>query len=104
MLMFNPIKVGQNILQAKRQYDEIQKKLRLVQVIGKSSKDLVKVTINGLREIVDVEVSDEVLSDKVVLQKSIKEAFNDAVKKLEKEVANTLSKDDAMDLFKKLMN
>jgi DNA-binding YbaB/EbfC family protein len=101
--MINPIKAGANILQAKRKYDEFQKKMREVTVAGESKKGLVKVTINGLKEVVDVRIDDILMDDKVELQKHIKDATNDAGKRFEKDQAKLMDKDSMMDMLKGIM-
>lgn len=101
--MINPIKAGQNILNAKRQYDDFQKKMRQILVTGESKKGLIKITINGLKEIVDVRIDDVLMDDKTEVQKHVKDAYNDAGKKFEKEAARMMDKDQAMDILKGLM-
>lgn len=101
--MFNPIQVGKNLLNAKKQYDEFRKKLQEVKVVGESRKGLVKVHINGLKEVVDVFVSDELLIDKAELQRHIKEAVNDAGKRLEKDVLKYMNDPDTMNILKTLL-
>lgn len=99
----NPLTAGKNILNAKRQYDEFQKRMREMMVSGESKKGLVKITINGLKEIVDVRIDDVLMDDKTELQKHIKDAFNDASKRFEKDAAKMMDKDQAMDMLKGLM-
>lgn len=101
--MMNPLTAGKNILNAKRQYDEFQKRMREMMVSGESKKALVKITINGLKEIVDVRIDDVLMDDKTELQKHIKDAFNDASKRFEKDAAKMMDKDQAMDMLKGLM-
>jgi len=103
MAMMNPIKAGQNLLAAKRQYDDFQKKMREVLVTGESKKGLVKVTINGLKEVVDVRIDENIMDDRTELQKHIKDAVNDAGKKFEKDASKLMDKDAAMDMLKGLM-
>lgn len=101
--MINPLTAGKNILNAKRQYDEFQKKMRNLSVSGESKRGLVKVTINGLKEITDVKIEDVLMDDKTELQKHIKDAFNDASKRFEKDAAKMMDKDQAMDMLKGIM-
>jgi DNA-binding YbaB/EbfC family protein len=101
--MMNPIKAGQNILKAKKQYDDFQKKMREMTVMGESKKSLVKVTINGLKEIVDIRIDDILMEDKTELVRHIKDGYNDASKKFEKEAAKMMNKDQAMEMLKGLM-
>ncbi len=101
--MINPLTAGKNILAAKRQYDEFQKKMRELLVTGESKKGLVKITINGLKEIIDVRIDDVLMDDKTELSKHIKDAYNDASKRFEKDAAKMMGKDQAMDMLKGLM-
>lgn len=101
--MINPIKAGSNLLQMKRQYDDFQKKMRELLVTGESKKGLVKVTINGLKEIVDIRIDDVLMDDKTELVKHIKDGYNDASKRFEKDAAKMMDKDQAMDMLKGLM-
>lgn len=98
--MINPIKAGQNILAAKRQYDDFQKKMREILVSGESKKGLVKVTMNGVKEVVDVRIDEGLMDDRAELQKHIKDAVNDAGKRLEKEASKHVDKDSMMDMLK----
>lgn len=102
--MINPLTAGKNILAAKKQYDDFQKKMRELLVTGESKKGLVKVTINGLKEIVDIRIEDVLMDDKVELVKHIKDGYNDASKRFEKDAAKLMDKDQAMDMLKGLMN
>lgn len=101
--MINPIQAGKNILEAKRKYDEFQKQMRQVTATGESKKGLVKVTVNGLNEVVLVSIDDVILGDKEELQKHTKDAFNDAKKKMEKEAVKGMDRDKAMDMLKGIM-
>lgn len=101
--MINPINAVQNVLNVKRQYDQFQKAMREILVSGESKKGLVKVTINGLKEVVDVRIDDVLMDDKVELQKHIKEAVNNAGKIMEKKAAKLMDKDKALDMLKSLM-
>lgn len=101
--MINPIKAGQNILAAKKQFDDFQNRMRQLSATGESKKGLVKVTVNGLNEAVDVRIDDGMMDDKAELQRHIKDAFNDAKKKMEKEAAKGMDKDKAMEMLKGMM-
>jgi DNA-binding YbaB/EbfC family protein len=101
--MINPLTAGKNILEAKRKYDEFQKQMRQVTAVGESKKGLVKITINGLNEVVLVNIDDELIGDKEELQKHIRDSFNDAKKKMEKEAVKGIDKDKAMDMLKGIM-
>jgi nucleoid-associated protein EbfC len=101
--MINPIKAGANILQARKQYNEFQKKMRELSVTGESKKGLVKVTINGLKEITDVKIDNVLMDDKSEIEKHVRDAANDASKRFEKDAAKMMDKDTAMDMLKGLM-
>lgn len=88
------------------QAKEMQKKLQNAQnelsnlrVSGEAGAGLVKVTMNGRHEVNKVDIDDEVFEDdeKDMLEDLVAAAFNDAVRKVEKE-----SQKKMMDLTKGL--
>ena len=101
--MMNPIKAGQNILNAKKQFDAFQNRMKQLSATGESKKGLVKVTINGLNDVVDVRIDQGMMDDREELQRHIKDAFNDARKKMEKETQKGIDRNEAMDMLKGMM-
>ena len=88
----------------KQMYDEAkqtQNKMKAIVIKGKSNSEDVEVVINGLHEVLEVEIDDDLLdpSRKKVLTKGLKEAFKDANKKYEKE----MMKDMDLDKLKSLL-
>lgn len=72
---------------AMKQAYDMQKKMASIQTSGKSSNGVITITINGQFDIVAVNVLDNTQYNKQMLEKSIKEAFNDAQVKLKKVLA-----------------
>lgn len=103
--MFNPIKLGKNILDAKKKYEEFRKKMNEIRVVGESKRGLVKITLNGLKEVVDVNISNELINVeyKEELQRHIKDAINDAGKKLEKDALKLMNDSDTMDMLRNML-
>lgn len=101
--MFNPISVGKNLLKAKKQYDEFTNKMRELRITGHSKGNLVTVVIDGLKQVVDINIVDDLLKDKQQLIKHLKDAYNDASKNLEKNASKLIDKDQAMDMIRGIM-
>jgi len=57
---------------------------------GSAGFGKVKVTINGVQEILNVEIDDSVIGDKEKLQDLVKEATNDAIKKIQRQMATKM--------------
>ena len=66
----------------------MQKKLKAMKIDGLSDSEEVKISMNGAQEIVDIEISDELMTveNKKELVKGIKQANKDAQRKLQKEM------------------
>jgi len=65
------------------QMKKLQNELAEMRVEGVSSQELVKVTISGEKDVLDISINPETLSDGEGLQDLILEAFADAHKKLD---------------------
>lgn len=89
MGMFDQIK---DLYKLQKEAKEMQKKMKVIQITGFSDDEDVKIKINGLQEVEDVELSDELLTpeNKKYLIKAFKEAMKDAQKKLQKELAKDM--------------
>lgn len=74
---------------------KMQKQMKNLKIAGESKDSLFKVIINGIQEIESVEISDELMNPgrKVELIKDMKEAFKEASKKSQKEMAQDLDLD-----------
>lgn len=90
----------------------MQAKNRMKKIQAAGQSDLVSVLINGLNDIVEVEIDKDALSailttiDEATLQQlirklkeSIKQSMNDAKKQLEKELVSNTSMDELRDML-----
>lgn len=59
---------------------QMQEEMKNVQLIAKSGGGLVKVTVNGAGEMINLEIDDTLLEDKAYLQILLMSAMNDAHK------------------------
>ena len=89
----NPFGTVKDIYKLQREAKKMQEEMKLILVTGESKKSLVKITINGAQELVDISFDDQILGDKVELKKHIKDAYTDAQKKLQKEMAKGMDLD-----------
>jgi len=71
---------------------KIQNVLKDVAVEGSGAWGKAKVGMNGNQEVTSVSIDPELLSDKAKAESAVKEAFNDAVKKAHKQMAETMRK------------
>lgn len=85
--MFNKLK---QIKDLRDQAKELQNMLGKESVVGEAAHGKVKVTMNGNQEVTLVEISDEILGNKSDLESAVKEATNDAVKKVQKVMAKKM--------------
>lgn len=74
---------------------QMQKKMKKLQIEGVSKDELVSVIINGVQEIDDIHIDDELLSParKNDLVKALQQAFKDANKSLQKEMMKDMDMD-----------
>ncbi len=93
--MFNKLKQFQDVRSRAKQ---MQKQLEDVQIEGSAGWGKVKVVINGNQRIIKFEFADEVMSDKAKLEGYAKDAVNDAMEKLQKEMANKMKDMGGLDL------
>lgn len=79
----------------------MQKQMKQLRVEGRSEDELVIISMNGVQEIENIEIHDELmdLSEKNQLVKSLKQAWKDAQKNLQKE----MMKDFDMDKLKGML-
>lgn len=82
--MFNKIKAIKDI---RHQAKKLQNGLSEISAEGSAQWGKIKVTIDGNQQILSVEIADEFMSDKSKLQDGLKEAFNDAIKNIQKKMA-----------------
>ncbi len=91
--MANPFGAVKDIYKLQKEAKKMQEEMKQLMVTGESKKGLVKVTLNGIQELVDINIDDELLTDKTELKKHIKEAFGEAQKHLQKEMAKGMDMD-----------
>lgn len=96
--LFNQMK---DLYKLQKEAREMQKKMKTLHIVGYSDDEGVKVTVNGLQDIEEMEISDELLSvnKKKDLIRAIKEALKDSQRKLQKE----MSKDMDIDKIKNML-
>jgi DNA-binding YbaB/EbfC family protein len=98
--MFNKIKAVKELRDSAKQ---MQNELEGVTTEGTAAWGKVKVTINGNQKILSVDIDDELLGDKTKLQSAVADAVNDAVKKVQKELAGRMKDMGALqDMMKNL--
>ncbi|MBD3281930.1 YbaB/EbfC family nucleoid-associated protein [Candidatus Uhrbacteria bacterium] len=93
--MFNKLKQFQDVRSRAKQ---MQKQLEDVQLEGSAGWGKVKVTLNGNQRVVKFEFADEVMNDKAKLEGYAKDAVNDAMEKLQKEMAGKMKDLGGLDL------
>lgn len=93
--MFNKLKQFQDVRSRAKQ---MQKELEEVKIQGEAAWGKVKVTINGNQRVVNFEFADEVMNDKAKLEGYAKEAVNNAMEKLQKEMVNKMKDMGGLDL------
>ena len=86
--MFNKLKQIQDL---KSQANQIKKALADETVEGSGSWGKVKVIMDGNQEVKKIEIADELLTDKAKLENATIEATNDAIKKVQKVMAQKMS-------------
>lgn len=67
------------------QMQQMKETMKNTRFVGVSASSLVKVTLNGEKELVNIEISPETLSDADALQDLIISAHRDAAKKIDQE-------------------
>ncbi len=87
--MFNKLKQFKDL---KNQANQLKEALAQETAEGSADWGKVKVKIDGNQEILNVEIDPELLSsdNKEKLEQNIKEATNDAIKKVQKIMADTM--------------
>lgn len=88
--MFNKLKEYKDKVGTAKKLMDLQKKVAEITVEGTSGWGKVKVSINGLQQMLSCSIDPEVLSDKAKLESLICEATNDAVKKLQQVMAERM--------------
>ena len=72
---------------------ESQEKIKNISVIGISGGDSVKITLNGEGEIINLDISSDILKeDKTIIEDLIKAAHNNAKSQLKSKTSEEISK------------
>ena len=72
---------------------ESQKKIKNISVTGISGGDAIKVTLNGEGELINLDISPQILKeDKVIIEDLIKAAHNNAKQQLKSKTSEEISK------------
>ncbi len=93
--MANMFSQAKDLYKMQAEARAMQKKMKQIEIAGYSKDELVEVRINGVNEINEIEIDDELLSPKKKrkLIKGIKQAIKDANKKLQKEMVKDMDLD-----------
>lgn len=80
---------------------EKQKMMKKIEVEGISDDELITMTINGLQEIIDIDIHDELLSveNKGDLVKGLKQSMKNAQKNLQKEMTKEFDLESLKSMF-----
>lgn len=92
--MFNKLKQFKDL---RDQAKQIQDSLSQESAEGSAEWGKIKVTINGNQEVLNVEIHPDILNDKEKIENGIKEATNDAIKKVQRIMADKM-KSSGLDL------
>ncbi|HPH03717.1 MAG TPA: YbaB/EbfC family nucleoid-associated protein [Spirochaetota bacterium] len=65
---------------------ELQTSLQALRVTGESGAGMVRVTMNGKHEVIAVEIAEEAMGDREMLQGLVHAATNDAVRRVAEEI------------------
>ena len=76
-------KMGEMIQKAQEEAGKLQEESKSKEFTAKSGGGLVKVSANGMGEIIDIDVDDSLLEDKESLQILLISAINDVIKMVE---------------------
>jgi len=85
--MFSKIKAVKDL---RDQANQIKKTLSAEKVEGSGGWGKVKMTMDGNQEVLNVEISPEIINDKAKLETGVKEAANDAIKKAQRVMASKM--------------
>ena len=86
--MFSKIKQVQEL---RSQANQIKKALAEESAEGVGGWGKIKITMDGNQEVKKVEIADDILGDKAKLESGIAEATNDAIKKVQRVMAQKMS-------------
>jgi nucleoid-associated protein EbfC len=94
MPSFDPRQLQEMMSMAKRQYEELQRKMQETTVEASSGGGSVSVKMNGQKQVLDIKIDPEVVKsgDLEMLQDLVMAAVNEALKKVHAEMAEEMSK------------
>ena len=96
--MFNKLKQIKDI---RSQAKELQSKLGDVMIVGKSQGGRVMITIDSNQKVQAVQIEEGLETSKI--EAGVKDAMNDAVKKLQKELASKMKDMGGLDALKDML-
>lgn len=96
--MFNKLKQVNDI---RKQAKEMQNALAEIVVVGESSGQKVQVTIDGNQQVQGVSIEEGMGADETA--KHVKDAFNSAMKQLQKEMAKNMQNMGGLDALKDML-
>lgn len=93
MKMTDFSKILEKAKEVEAKMKESQEKIKLIEVIGVSGGDAVKVTLNGEGEMINLELSDEVIKEeKGIIVDLIRAAHSNAKSQLKSKTSDEISK------------
>jgi len=96
--MFSKIKAIKDL---RNQAKQMQNQLSTIMIEG-SFHNKVVIKMDGNQQILSVSIADELLTNKQKLEEAVKEAFQDAMKKMQKELASKMKNMGGLDALKNL--
>ncbi|PJA46962.1 hypothetical protein CO172_03345 [Candidatus Uhrbacteria bacterium CG_4_9_14_3_um_filter_36_7] len=96
--MFSKIKAIKDL---RNQAKQMQNQLSTIMIEG-SFHNKVVIKMDGNQQILSVSIADELLTNKQKLEEAVKEAFQDAMKKMQKELASKMKDMGGLDALKNL--
>lgn len=97
--MFNKIKAVKDL---RSQAKQMQNKLAEVTDEGTSAWGKVKIKIDGNQQVLGVSIDEEIMKDRAKLEEAMMEAFNDAIKRIQKKMAGKMKEMGGLDALKNL--
>ncbi len=97
--MFNKLKQFKDL---RSQAKKMEEELATVVAEGSAAWGKVKVLINGNKDICDVIIDKEMMTDNIKLADAVKEAHKDALKKIQMKLAKKLQEMGGMDMLKNM--
>lgn len=96
--MFNKLKQIKDI---REQAKQMQNTLAEIMIVGQAAHGKVMITIDGNQKVQGVKIEDDL--DRAKIADAVKDAFNDATKKLQKEMAAKMKDMGGLDALKDML-